>query len=109
MPYILEDDRFEELEIVLDNKDFYVSRNEIGGLVGEACRNGGDLQYILAEAIQTYLEKNGSRYQNCQDIMGALSGAQSEFYRCVVAPYEDEKIAENGAVYDREALKQEGY
>jgi len=32
--------------------------------------------------------------------MGALSGAAMEHYRCVVAPYEEMKIAENGAVYD---------
>jgi len=31
--------------------------------------------------------------------MGALNGANQEFYRVVVAPYEDAKISENGSVY----------
>ena len=62
--------------------------------------NGGELQYIIAELIHAYLMEKGLNYQHCQDMLGALSGAQTEFYRCVVAPYEDQKIIENGPVYD---------
>ena len=32
--------------------------------------------------------------------MGALAGAQMEFYRKVVVPYELDKEAENGGVYE---------
>jgi len=35
-----------------------------------------------------------------EQMMGALSGAVQEHYRCVVAPYEEMKIEDNGAVYD---------
>lgn len=67
--------------------------------------NAGEMQYAIAKMIQKYLERqaeeNGQvRYQDMNDIMGALAGAQMEFYREVVAPYEDKKINENGAVYD---------
>ena len=41
----------------------------------------------------------GNSYATINDIIGALEGAKMEFYRRVVAPYEDEKIKENGDVY----------
>ena len=59
----------------------------------------GELQYCFALLIQSYL-KPGYRYQDLNDVMGALAGAQMEFYRTVVVPYEKQKIAENGGVYD---------
>ena len=64
--------------------------------------SGGELQYIIAAHIQKFLEdKPEVRYADLEDVMGALAGAQMEFYREVVAPYEDEKIKQNGPVYDR--------
>jgi len=101
MPYITYKDR---TEILSHDDCLQNNRLGIGKAVGNACRNGGDFQYILAVAIQQYLENTGVRYQNCQDIMGALTGAQAEFIRCIVSPYEDQKITENGPVYDVEAL-----
>ena len=85
MPYILKEDR--------------KGRKAVGLALGKVMRNGGDLQYMLAVAIQTYLEKTGLRYGNCEDIMGALTGANAEFIRCIVAPYEKQKALENGGVY----------
>lgn len=71
--------------------------------------NAGEMQYVIAKMIQKYLERraeaNGSiRYQDLNDIMGCLTGAQLEFYREVVVPYEESKIAENGPVYDNSKL-----
>ena len=40
------------------------------------------------------------RYKDLEEVMGALNGANQEFYRLVVAPYEDRKLVENGNVYD---------
>lgn len=57
--------------------------------------NAGDLQYIIAVAIKHMAPYN---YQTMNDVMGALAGAQMEFYRRTVAPYEDTKIEENGDV-----------
>jgi hypothetical protein len=60
----------------------------------------GELQYVIADAILDYLEDQSPYdYQTLNDIMGALSGAQQEFYRKVVAPYEDKKELLNGKVY----------
>jgi len=66
----------------------------------DSVENGGDLQYAIAEIINLMLKKLPDNYASKEMIMGALSGADKEFYRKVVAPYEDKKIEENGAVYD---------
>ena len=63
--------------------------------------NAGDLQYVIAEFIHNYISDKGLNYQHCNDMLGALSGAHSEFYRQVVAPYENQKIIENGDVYSQ--------
>jgi hypothetical protein len=88
MPYITKEDRS-----VIDHligKDF-------------SPQNGGELQYAIATLIQRYYKNscnNKPRYKHMEQIMGALSGAAMEHYRCVVAPYEEMKIEDNGAVYD---------
>ena len=58
----------------------------------------GDIQYAIAEIIKQHVRRFGLSYQTCNDIMGALAGAQQEFYRRTVAPYEDKKKEENGDV-----------
>ena len=69
-------------------------------------RDGAELQYAIARLINLhyhYVEATsvfGIRYRHMESIMGALSGATIEHYRCVVAPYEDDKIEENGGVYN---------
>ena len=62
-------------------------------------KDAGELQYVIAELIHAYLMEKGLSYQHCNDMMGALAGAQMEFYREVVAPYEDVKKRDNNAVY----------
>ena len=65
---------------------------------------GGELQYIIAKLIDNFYSKGCGgrpRYGQMEQIMGALQGATLEHYRCVVAPYEDLKIKENGGVYGR--------
>jgi len=58
----------------------------------------GELNYILTMIINNYWQTNGG-YRAINDIVGALEGAKLEFYRRVAAPYEDQKIKENGDVY----------
>lgn len=60
--------------------------------------NCGDLNYVVSNLCLEYLKKKGKRYQNINDIMGALTCVQQELYRRVFAPYEDEKIVENGDI-----------
>lgn len=58
----------------------------------------GELNYCLTCLVLDYFKRNGGRYQQINDIVGALEGCKLEFYRRVAAPYEDTKIKENGDV-----------
>jgi len=69
-------------------------------------RTAGELQYEIALMVSSFVNNNGLKYQTLNDVMGAIAGAQQEFYRRVVAVYEDTKIEENGDVYT--CLSQEG-
>ena len=92
MPYIKSEDR---KNIHLEKKD----GNAFDAIVVEDINTAGELQYSMAVMFKSYIERKGLNYQNCNDIMGALAGAQMEFYREVVSKYEDKKIKQNGGVY----------
>ncbi len=62
-------------------------------------RTEGELNYVLTRVILKYLENRGRSYSTMNDIIGALGACGLEFNRRVVAPYEDQKIKENGDVY----------
>lgn len=62
-------------------------------------QHAGELNYAITMLVNSYFKRMGGRYQQINDIIGALEGAKMEFYRRVVAPYEDQKILENGDVY----------
>lgn len=59
----------------------------------------GDLNFLFTELIKQYIVVNGNRYNYYNDIVGALECAKLEIYRRRIAPYEDQKIKENGDVY----------
>lgn len=65
----------------------------------ERIESPGEIQYVIAEILNDYVARKGLRYQVLNDVMGALAGAQMEFYRKVVAPYESEKEEANGGIY----------
>ena len=85
MPYIAEDDRKQLMWVDQALEDVTKHKK----------LTAGKLQYIIALAIKHSAPEN---YQDMNDIMGALAGAQMEFYRRTVAPYEDTKIVLNGDV-----------
>jgi hypothetical protein len=60
--------------------------------------NPGELNYVITMLIKNYFN-NKPCYQSINDIVGALEGAKLEFYRRIAAPYEDQKVKENGDVY----------
>ena len=49
--------------------------------------NAGELNYTISMICTAYFHSNGGRYQQINDIVGALEGAKLEFYQ---------KVAENG-------------
>ena len=62
-------------------------------------RNAGELNYAITCVLLRYIHELSPSYKTFNDILGALEGAKQEFYRRVVAPYEDSKCASNGDVY----------
>lgn len=65
-----------------------------------APKDAGEFNYLITELAIQFLHRNGKpRYQDMNDIIGALEGCKLELYRRLVAPYEDQKIYENGDVY----------
>ena len=60
----------------------------------------GELNYALTALCKNYLKDNQTSYQTFNDIVGALECCKQEFYRRLVSPYEDKKIAANGDVFE---------
>lgn len=58
----------------------------------------GELNFVFTNICHSYIAKKKLSYQTLNDIIGALEGCKLELYRRTVAPYEDEKIKENGDV-----------
>ena len=59
----------------------------------------GDLNYILTNVCKAYMKKQiYINYQTYNDVIGALECCKLEMYRRSIAPYEDDKIKENGDV-----------
>jgi hypothetical protein len=78
----------------------YIERQRREELFDDSPKTAGEIQYLIADMIQDYLTDKGPyNYQTLNDVMGALAGAQMEFYRKVVAPYENKKELLNGSVY----------
>ena len=55
----------------------------------------GALNYTVSRMIMSIYPL---RYFHINRVMGVLECIKQEFYRIVAGPYEDQKIAENGAV-----------
>ena len=60
----------------------------------------GQLNFQLTKVVIEYLKRHGLCYGTCNDIVGALDNCKDEFRRLVQHPYENEKIKENGNVYE---------
>lgn len=75
--------------IPVEQRDIYVNPAD----------NAGGLNYDITYLIWNYYKKNGARYQQINDVLGALEGAKAEFYRRIAAPYEDKAIERNTDVY----------
>jgi len=84
MPYIKNDDRSKFLDMFCNIPEM---------------TSAGELNYALTMICKDYINDKGTSYQTYNDIIGALEGCKLEFYRRMVAPYEDEKITSNGDVF----------
>lgn len=63
-------------------------------------KNAGELNFLVSTFIANYIRTKGLKYAVVNEMIGALECAKMELNRVIIGPYEDIKIAENGAVYD---------
>ena len=77
----------------------YISLEERESYDFTTPRSVGELNYGVTLLCKNYLDRNGLKYSTLNDILGALTGAQLEFYRRVAETYEDKKIIANGDIY----------
>jgi len=88
MPYIKPEDR-EQFDSKIDDLAHALREG-----CGDIC---GNMNYIITTLIMKSIKP--SRYRQIAEITGVLENVKQEFYRKMVAPYEDKKIEENGEVY----------
>ena len=62
------------------------------------CYDAGDFTYVIYALATKMLNDLGKNYKNLSGVVGCMECAKTEFYRRIVAPYEDQKIKENGDV-----------
>lgn len=94
MPYIKEYSRTKldpHIDGVLDELGMLGDSGGIGYAVGE-------LNYVFTTLLDSALGAN-PKYADYNAALGVLEAVKLELYRRVVAPYEDEKLAENGDVF----------
>lgn len=58
----------------------------------------GNFNYVVSSIIKRYLDETGIRYYKCNKFVGALACISDEFYRRMVAPYENLAIEKNGDI-----------
>lgn len=97
MPYIEQTDRNKFTHEECGGMQTIQSIDEIKALADkiETC---GELNYVITLICQYYTKNKGLRYQQINDVLGALDGASKEYYRRIAAKYEDKKIKSNGDV-----------
>lgn len=71
--------------------------------LGELISDVGELNYVITSIAHRFTIKTGVNYAKLSAVHGVLNDAAAEFYRVVMAPYEDKKIYENGNVSELDA------
>ncbi len=86
MPYIARKDRAQYQHAI----------NELAKLVPpDRMARPGHMNYIISLLIQRVYGES-MRYADHNEVVGLLNCVQQEFYRRFTAPYEDEKIEQEG-------------
>jgi len=87
MPYIKQEER-KKFDWVIEN---------LVALLNEKPEDvAGNLNYVFTVVLKR-LSKD-LRYKKANELMGVLECVKQEYYRRVVASYEDQKIKDNGDV-----------
>lgn len=59
----------------------------------------GELNFLITVLVDDFINHKGKNYRTLNEAIGVLECAKLELYRRLAAPYEDNKIEENGDVY----------
>lgn len=59
----------------------------------------GDLNYFITKIIVKYAHLAHPHYNRLNSVIGVLESVKQEFYRRIIAPYEEQKSRENGDAY----------
>lgn len=59
----------------------------------------GEMNYIVSMLMQEYVLRHGLSYKTLSEARAGVNDALDEFYRRIVAPYEDRKIRLNKDVF----------
>lgn len=77
----------------------YIKPSTREDVIAMGANTPGELNFLLTTIVRDYLKKKGRNYGNINEAIGVLECAKLELYRRIAAPYENEKIEENGDVY----------
>lgn len=64
---------------------------------GKLPESVGELTYVLYKACTEYLYVK-PKFSDFAEVLGALEATKLELYRRRIAPYEDDKLIENGDI-----------
>lgn len=67
-------------------------------------KTAGELNFLVTTIVDLYLKEDLS-YNKINEVVGVLECAKLELYRRIASPYEDNKIAENGDVYQTKIVR----
>ena len=84
----------------------YINKNQREGIEAELnvllnvlSGGPGELNYVITRILLDSLGYQTLHYEKVNMLVGVLECAKLELYRRLAAPYEDQKIEENGDVY----------
>jgi hypothetical protein len=92
MPYIKNEERKKYEKLIQDLVDTLLNAG-----VDQNLATVGDVNYVISSVIWKLFDKKTS-YTNGNNLIGVLECVKQEFYRRKLAPYEEEKIKENGDI-----------
>ena len=77
-------------------------RNEIDENGIHSVDGAGELNYFITTSILNYLwdRTDDPSYEDHNEVIGVLECCKLEIYRRLISRYEDQKIKENGDIFD---------
>lgn len=77
-------------------------REEVLGWLGKGDSpefTPGQVNFLITTILDEWVASEKLCYDNINEAIGILECVKMEFYRRIAAPYEDEKMIQNGDVY----------